>query len=147
MFEKALRTRALASSGISAIVGTKIYVDEAPQVTGGTDPYPYIVIRTISAQPGHVFAGYDGLTDFRVQLDCYARTSDTSRSLANAVRNCFDGFRGSITVGSGTFDFSHIHLSQTTHLIEEGDDGDSDSIRRAMMDLTGMVEETVPTLT
>lgn len=147
MFEKAIRARMLSSAAIAALVGNRVYVDDAPQVTGGANPYPYIVLRTVSATPGHVFAGYDGLTEFRVQVDCYARTSDVSRQLSNAVRNRFDGFSGSVTVGSSVFEFAYIHLSQTTHLIEEGIEGEADGIRVAMMDLVGMVKESVPTFT
>lgn len=146
MFEQAIRARLIADSGVSALVGTSVYVDEAPQVTGGTDPYPYIVIQTVSSEPGHVLIGYDGLTDFRVHLDCYARTSSSSRSIANAIRNCFDGYRGTITVSGTDFVFSVVHFNNVMHTTEEGDDGASSWIRRAMVQLKGMVKESIPTL-
>lgn len=147
MFEQAIRSRLLADSGVSALVGTRIYVDEAPQVTGKTDPYPYIVMQTVSAEPGHVLAGYDGLTDFRVHLDCYARTSAASRLIVSAIRNCFDGYRGTITVNGADFIFAVVHVDNVRYLLEEGDDGAQSWIRRAMAQLKGMVREAIPALT
>ncbi len=56
-----------AASGVTNIVGAKIYRTMAPQ---DTSP-PYIVWGTVSASPENNLASNPELDEARIQIDCY----------------------------------------------------------------------------
>lgn len=78
-------TSLLATAGLSALVGTRIHWDLAPQGTG----LPFVVLTLVSSRPMYVHGGRAGLTPHLVQLDAYAETKaaakEVSRALADAV--------------------------------------------------------------
>lgn len=100
----ALRTFLLADMDISdAVDGERIYPVVLPQ--GVTDPS--IVYNRISAIGDHHMQGASGLTRTRMQVDAYATTHDAAASLADAIKEVLDGYRGlmgSVTVQGVFFD-------------------------------------------
>lgn len=64
--ETALRSRLLTNSGISSLVGDRIYWGSRPQKSG----LPAIVLRKISPGRAYHFEGAIGSQGARVQFDC-----------------------------------------------------------------------------
>jgi hypothetical protein len=72
-----------AASGVTALVGTKLYPVHAPQ---GSVP-PFVVMSTVSDVPLHSFTNTvdDRLTNARIQIDCYAKLYKDANAIATAV--------------------------------------------------------------
>lgn len=82
---------------ISAIVGSRVYVNKAPQKA----LYPHIVI-TMMAADNHITLNASS-NEFRTltfDIDCRAKTSMGAETLADAVRTFIDDYTG--TAGSYT---------------------------------------------
>lgn len=88
----ALRQYLLADAPIAAIVGTRVYPSRMPQGEVRTS----IVYTRVSEVGDHHLSGPSGLTRTRVQIDSWAQTIDAAVALADAVKECLDGFRGSV---------------------------------------------------
>lgn len=89
--EEALRSLLLASSGVTALA-------PAARINWGTHPQgtalPGVVLNVISDAEGYTMAGRDGLSQGRVQVDCYATTYSQAKQLSRAVRAALSGYRG-----------------------------------------------------
>ena len=85
---------------ISAIVGSRVYVNKAPQ----TAAYPHIVITQMGAEENTSVDGASGqLRTLSFDIDCRAKRSVEAESLGNAVRTFIDdysGTAGSYTIGA-----------------------------------------------
>lgn len=79
--ETKLETLLSGDAGIVAIVGTRVYSDEAPQDL----VLPYIVYQRISSGRQYSFSGYSNLENPRVQIDCYSSTKSGAVALCDAV--------------------------------------------------------------
>ena len=89
--EEALRTLLLGTSAVTAICSTNIHFGEREQGTS----FPHIVMNTIDDAEGHYLKeDPDGLSQGRVQIDCYAMTYGRAKVLARAVRAAVDGYKG-----------------------------------------------------
>lgn len=84
--EEALVARLLAASAISAIVGGRVNWGERPQKEG----LPAITLSVISPGRNYTHGGADDLASPRVQIDCWARTYLSAKSLARAVRDTLE---------------------------------------------------------
>ena len=85
--EEQLRAILLASSGVTALVGTRVNFGEHPQ----GQPLPAIVMSTVSEVSDHTIDGPDGVPDARVQVDCYALAYGQAKLISRAVRAVLDG--------------------------------------------------------
>lgn len=101
MIEYDVRTKLLATSGVTTITGSgtaaRIYVDHLPQ----NPVYPALVISLVSDVPEYAISGAAGVREARIQIDCLAhehQESDdgyhTARTLGEAVITALSGFRG-----------------------------------------------------
>lgn len=90
-----LRAYMLDDAGIAALVADRVYAVIARQ--GQREPH--IVVHRISGVGDHHMQGPSGLTQSRVQIDCYALDLDVASTLANLVKERLDGFHGSILWG------------------------------------------------
>lgn len=80
-FASALVGRLLAAPAVAALVGSKVYWVNVPQI----DALPYIRLQTISdPRPEHL-GGYDRSRVTRVQVDCFAATYAAARAAAEAT--------------------------------------------------------------
>jgi len=89
-----------SDSGVSAIVGTKIYPEVAPIGTVA----PYIVYQEISNVPTQSKTAVSQTEMTRLQVSCFTEISANSKSaylngidLANAVRTALEGVKGTIS--------------------------------------------------
>jgi hypothetical protein len=95
--EAAIRTRLLATAGVTALVSQRVYCGSRPQ--GGA--VPDIVINRVSGAPIYTDDGEAGLTNVRIQVDCYGTTYAAAKGVARAVQVSLSDFIG--TAGATTF--------------------------------------------
>jgi hypothetical protein len=88
--EEEFRAALLASSGVIALVGDRIDFGGNPQGT----PYPRIALWTIGDREEFTLDGPDGVSQGRVQVDCYAETYGKAKLLSRAVRAVMNGYSG-----------------------------------------------------
>jgi len=88
--EEQFRAALLASSGVTAICGTRI--DFGANAQGAA--YPRVVLWTIGDNEAHNLQAPDGHSVGRVQVDCYAVTYGQAKQLSRAVRAVLDGYSG-----------------------------------------------------
>lgn len=82
IIENAIRAHLLLQSGLTALVGTRIYYMTAPQnVTN-----PYIVFFRVSAVPEYSLAGHSNLINARFQFDIYADTYYETKQIAAQIQ-------------------------------------------------------------
>ncbi len=80
-FQASLRTRLANDTAVAAVVGTRIYWVERPQLAS----LPAVVLQTISdPRPQHL-KGNDGARSTRVQVDCWAATYAAALTLSRKV--------------------------------------------------------------
>lgn len=104
----------LSDSGLSALVSTRIHPGSLPQ--GST--LPAIVMNRISGAPLYTDEGEAGLSQARIQIDCWGETYSSAKQTARAVIACLSAFDG--TVGATTF--ANIMLNAERDLRETGGD-------------------------
>lgn len=89
--EEAIRAVLLASSGVTALVpAAHLNWGEHPQGASS----PYIHMMTISAAEGLTMKGPDGMSEGRIQVDCYAPTYLVAKQVSRAVIGALHGYRG-----------------------------------------------------
>lgn len=81
-----------ASSGVTALVGTKIRPMKAAQ----SDSYPYVIYESISTPSLQTKDGNSNWYKMRFQLSMLATSLSSVQSIATAVRNALDGQNGTI---------------------------------------------------
>lgn len=79
--EEALIARLLATTGVTALVSTRIYWVERPQAKA----LPSITLQVISPGRSYTFGGADGTADPRVQVDCWGRSYSEAKAVSRAV--------------------------------------------------------------
>jgi hypothetical protein len=88
--EEAFRAILLASSGVTALVGSRVSWGEQPQGAA----FPAIVLTLISANNDATMGGPDRLFQSRVQVDGYALSYGAVKALQRAVLAALDGYSG-----------------------------------------------------
>ena len=88
--EEAFRSILLGASAVTAISGSRISYGSAAQGAA----LPYVVLHVIGDNEEHTYKGPDGLSQGRVQADCYGTTYAQAKLLSRAVRAALDGYRG-----------------------------------------------------
>lgn len=93
----ALRTEIVEDSAVTAIVGTQVTVGMAAQKWS----LPYVTIQLLPVGEAHThhMGGGGGLAQPSYQITCWESTRVLAETLATAVREAIDAFRG--TMGSG----------------------------------------------
>ncbi len=97
--EEAIIQRLLDTSGVSALVGARVFPGAVPQGS----PMPAVVINNISGGPLYADDGEVGLDERRIQIDCWAATYSGAKLLARQVQESLSAFVG--TVGAVTFPY------------------------------------------
>lgn len=87
--EEQLRAVLLASAPVDALVDGRINWTEHPQ----GKPYPAIVLHGISDVEETTLDGPAGISDARVQVDCFGYSFGEAKQLSRAVRRLLSGYR------------------------------------------------------
>lgn len=88
--EEDFRALVLAIPALSGTVGGRVNWGGSPQGV----PHPTIVMTVIDDAAGPTYVGPDGLSQARVQVDCWALTYREAKTVSRAVRDGLDGYRG-----------------------------------------------------
>lgn len=97
--EEDIRTRLLATSGVTALVSSRVYCGSRPQ--GGV--VPDVIINRISGAPIYTDDGESGLAEARLEIECFGTTYASAKNAARAVIASLSAFFG--TVGVTTFQY------------------------------------------
>lgn len=120
--EQAFRALLTGSAAIMALVPvTRINWLLAPQGT----PRPHVVLTLVDDAEGLTLTGPDGLSQGRVQVDCYADTYAAAKAVANEIRALLHGYRG------GSFRLIEHTLTRDTR---EGGTNEADRPYRCGLD-------------
>lgn len=119
--EKAIIDKLAATSAVTDILGSRMYVTHGPS----NPTPPYLVMFRVSGPRFHSMERSSGLVSARIQMDIYGRTALEARQAAAVVRVAIDGFRG---VQSG--------VTISAILLLDGSDGydEEPEIRRVIQD-------------
>lgn len=90
--ESALYTLLTSDSGVTALVGTRIYPLLVPDGTA----LPAVAYQQISMIPRKTHSGPNALRHERYQLTVHASGYDSGRAVQRALRDCLDGYVGEI---------------------------------------------------
>lgn len=63
------------------------------------EPFPAIILNTVSDTEGLTLDGPDGLPSARLQVDCYAETYGAAKILSRDVRKLLNGYAGGAIQG------------------------------------------------
>jgi len=90
MIHHDLRTKLLADSDITDLVGTRIL----PLHDKQSSPWPKILFRLVSEQNDYTTGGNTGPTEDVIEFDSQAESYDTAKALDALVAANLDAFRG-----------------------------------------------------
>lgn len=97
--EEAIHDILVTDSSVKAIT-TRCYPSTLPQ----NPTYPLILYAKVTGERINDLSGPSGMAHPRFQIEAWAETYAAAKSLANAIRVCLNGYRGtSGTVWIGSF--------------------------------------------
>lgn len=128
LLEEALYDWLSADTGISALVGNRIFPNKIPQ----GETYPQITFFRVSSPRVRNFGEPDGLANPRIQVDCWGLTLASAVAVGEAVRNSdggvalnhkLDGFRGTMGDSPGvTIQSAQLEDERHTYNAPQHDD-------------------------
>lgn len=93
--EELIRALLLADAAVASFVGDRVNFGTHPQGS----PFPGLVLNTIGDAEGVNIDGPDGISQGRVQVDCYASSYGGAKLLSRAVRRVLSGHAGGAIQG------------------------------------------------
>lgn len=115
--EQALMTYLLAQTGITTLVGQRIYFVRAPQET----ETPYIAISKIDAPREHSHDGSSQLAHPRFQFSIFADTYGEIKPIAAALQTALQGYTGTMGGAGGVFVGNCLYDNETD--LDPGEQG------------------------
>lgn len=92
---KAVRQYLLTKTSVTDLVGQRIYQGRLPQTS---TTLPAATLRIISETLDNALNELGGLVYTRIQVECYGSTSESSRTVADAIMWCgIDAIKGTYT--------------------------------------------------
>jgi len=114
---------------ITAISGTRVYVQRAPQNAA----FPHIIITQMSSEENTTLDGGSGQLRFLdFDIDCKAKSSVTAESLGNAVRTYIDDYSGM----AGSYTIGAVLINDESDDYEPPQDGSDVGVFVVTLDLT-----------
>lgn len=138
--ESALYNELSTTAEVTAVVGTRIY----PQIAPESVAYPFITYSVITDNPEHHMGGAAGLTHVTMQIDVWAETIAERVSISEVIRNDLDGRTG--TMGAEALDIRSCFLINRANFIESDAEGKSAPVFRSSMDFSIWHASSLPTL-
>lgn len=125
--EEQVIAQLLNDQAVSAIVGSRVFPGRRIQA----GDLPAVVFQVISQMPGYDDQGEIGLTDSRIQIDCWAATYTEAKELSRAVTELFSG----AFFDAGGTEFQYTQLNGARDLPESGSNA-ADYFYRVMLDFS-----------
>lgn len=117
-----------AEATITALVGSRVYVNKAPQKAA----LPYIIITQLGSEE---FKSLDATTStlrmLTLDIDCKADRFVEAESVANAVRTYLDDYSGT----AGSYTIGAVLMNSERHDYEPPDDGSDIGLHVITLDL------------
>ena len=114
---------------ITAICGTRVYVQRAPQNAA----FPHVIITQMGSEENGTLDGGSGQLRFLdFDIDCKAKSSVTAESLANAVRTYIDDYSGT----AGSFTIGAVLMNDESDDYEPPQDGSDVGVFVVTLDVT-----------
>jgi hypothetical protein len=88
--EEGIIGKLLATSGVTALVSTRVSPGRRPQASA----LPAIDVNTISGAPVYTDDGESGLASARVEINCWGQTYSSAKLVARAVKAALSAFVG-----------------------------------------------------
>lgn len=90
---EALTTYLLTQTGLTALIGNRIYPDEAPE----GETLPYVVYINISDVKDHLFTGQQTLERPVYQYTVYAADKDAASDVAEQIKAALSEYSGTMS--------------------------------------------------
>jgi hypothetical protein len=130
--EYALRKLMVDDGTVAGLVSTRIYpLFNVPQNT----KLPYITYYRSGDSHVYHLLGESGLIQADIELDIFATTDSSMRSLADAVRLAIAGVTGTVTVGSDSVVLLETHIKNTFDGTDPPPDGSSTPVFQRVMNV------------
>ena len=114
---------------ITAICGTRVYVQRAPQNAA----FPHLIITQMGSEENATLDGGSGQLRFLdFDIDCKAKSSVTAESLATAVRTYIDDYSGT----AGNFTIGAVLMNDESDDYEPPQDGSDVGVFVVTLDVT-----------
>ena len=110
--EEGIIARLLATSGVTALVSTRVSPGRRPQASA----LPAIDVNTISGAPVYTDDGESGLASARVEINCWGQTYSSAKLVARAVKAALSAFVGE----SAGITFQNVLLDDERDFSETG---------------------------
>jgi hypothetical protein len=110
--EEGIVARLLGTSGVTALVSTRVYPGRRPQASA----LPAIDFNTISGAPVYSNDGESGLASARVEINCWGTTYSSAKHVARAVKDSLSAFVGQ----AGGITFQNVLLDAERDFSETG---------------------------
>ena len=90
--EEAVISLLLDDAGVAALVSTRVY--PGSRVQGSA--LPAVVINRVSGAPVYTDDGESGLSQARLQVDCWGTTYSSAKGVARAVKAVLSAYNGAV---------------------------------------------------
>ena len=125
-------------ASIASLVGTRVYPEIAPLGT----ITPYITYTIIGEPHFHHMLGATGIAVASIQTDCWGSNTKEAAELGDALRDAFDGFRGT----SASIAIRKCFLVNRSSSFEFVSDGKEQGEHRKILDFSVGFLESLPNL-
>ena len=115
IIENALHIHLLAQTGLTALIGQKLYYVTAPQ----TVEEPYIVFFKVSAVPEYCLTGHCGLINARFQFSIFADTYYETKLISRQIQLALQDKCNQVIGGVGGVNVS-VQFENEQDLFEAG---------------------------
>ena len=115
IIENALHIHLLAQSGLTTLIGQKLYYVTAPQ----TVEEPYIVFFKVSAVPEYCLTGHCGLINARFQFSIFADTYHETKLISRQIQLALQDKCNQVIGGVGGVNVS-VQFENEQDLFESG---------------------------
>lgn len=140
VLEEGVFARLSASTGVTSIVGSRIYPEELPQ----NPTYPALTYQRISGRSGFHQTGLSGMGEGRIQVTCWSRKAEKGGGDYPKVKDLREGVRLSLAGFQGTVAGVEIQSSDLVNDMDvQSADNDHLGLKQNVMDF--YIRHTEPT--
>lgn len=115
LIEQAVLKELIGTSGLTNLVGQRIYYVKAPQNVSN----PYIIFSKIAAPREHDHDGASGLASARFQFSIFAQTYREVKLIAGQIQSALQAFKGTMG-GDGGVSVNGCFYENEIDFWEEG---------------------------
>lgn len=142
--QRAFRSVVAGNAVVEQIAGDRIWANTGIQEDASDSTDAHIIYHLVSKRPERHMVGPIKLAESRIQIDCYARSYSVVQSLAQAVTESTDGYRGNVTTTEGSLRIRNVRFDSWEESFEAGNTASDTGWHRVSMDFLIWHEHQVP---